>query len=452
MSGRIDFTLDFKTRAAKLKRNPGNQYRIYILGCFSGRSDNPETPCKIHKIDQDSFNRVMAEIAPLIDIDGGISLNFASLDDFHPDVWLHKVAFINELLILRGQLQNPVTATQAASKIQTFLSAESSVKVADSENVAESQDDMLQRLLGKQPDPQASATNSLEEFIKTMVAPHISQNIQPQNQQLIAIIDSTVNQFARNILHKHAFQSLEALWRGTDALLNEEAAERHSFYLLDIGQDELSTEIKIDSKAFTQTLLQHIQKFDVEQDVLLMGDFSFSGNSDDNELMAYCANLAEACNAQFLAAVDQAFLQKMPDVHVNQKTATISSLMLAYPRYLLRLPYGNKRDPIDTIAFEECSPQPKLQELLWGNAAFVAARVLLRMAEDDASNDAQFFSDTPAFSFAKDGESILQPGTEVVLTETQANELLERGIMPLIGYQQQRGIRLLGVTTFLDSL
>jgi predicted component of type VI protein secretion system len=74
------------------------------------------------------------------------------------------------------------------------------------------------------------------------------------------------------------------------------------------------------------------------------------------------------------------------------------------------------------------------------------------MAEDDASNDAQFFSDTPAFSFTKDGESILQPGTEVVLTETQANELLERGIMPLIGYQQQRGIRLLGVTTFLDSL
>jgi predicted component of type VI protein secretion system len=235
-------------------------------------------------------------------------------------------------------------------------------------------------------------------------------------------------------------------------LLNEEAAERHRFYLLDIGQDELSTEIKIDSKAFTQTLLQHTHKFDVEQDVLLMGDFSFSGNSDDNELMAYCANLAEACNAQFLAAVDQAFLQKMPDVHVNQKTATISSLMLAYPRYLLRLPYGNKRDPIDTIAFEECSAQPRLQELLWGNSAFVVARVFLRMAEDDASNDAQFFSDTPAFSFTKDGESILQPGTEVVLTETQANELLERGIMPLIGYQQQRGIRLLGVTTFLDSL
>jgi predicted component of type VI protein secretion system len=196
--------------------------------------------------------------------------------------------------------------------------------------------------------------------------------------------------------------------------------------------------------------LQHIHKFDVEQDVLLMGDFSFSGNSDDKELMAYCANLAEACNAQFLTTVDHDFLQKMPDVHVNQKTATISSLMLAYPRYLLRLPYGNKRDPIDTVAFEECSAPPKMQELLWGNAAFVVARVLLRMAAEDASADAQFFSDTPAFSFTKDGESTLQSGTEVVLTETQANGLLECGIMPLIGYQQQRGIRLLGLTSFFN--
>lgn len=63
MSGRIDFTLDFKARAAKLKRNPDSQYQIYILGCFSGRSDNPETPCKIRKIDRDTFAQVMAEIA-----------------------------------------------------------------------------------------------------------------------------------------------------------------------------------------------------------------------------------------------------------------------------------------------------------------------------------------------------------------------------------------------------
>ena len=450
MSGRIDFTLDFKTRATKHKRNPDSQYRIYILGCFSGRSDSEETPCKIHKIERDNFEQVMADIAPLVEIDDSISLSFASLDDFHPDAWLHKVAIINELLTLRGQLQSPLTASKAAAKIQTFVSSETATKVAESINVAESQDDMLQRLLGKRPEILPPATDGLEGFIKSMVAPHATQQALPEYQQLIETIENTIGQFARDILHNQKFQNLEALWRSLEWLLNEEVAERHNFYLLDIGQGELSTEINIDSKAFTQTLQQHIQKFDDQQDVLLVGDFCFSGNADDNELMVYCANLAERCNAQFLAAVDQAFLQKMPEVDENHKAAATSSLMLAYPRYLLRLPYGNKRDPIDTVAFQECSAPPKMQELLWGNAAFVVARVLLRMADDDASADAQFFSDTPAFSFTKDGESTLQSGTEVVLTETQANGLLECGIMPLIGYQQQRGIRLLGLTSFFN--
>jgi type VI secretion system ImpB/VipA family protein len=449
MSGRVDFSLDFTTRTAQLKANPDRPYRIYILGCFSGASDNPGTPCKIHKIDRDTFEQVMAEMAPRVEIDTGISLTFAALEDFHPDAWLHKVTMINDLLLLKAQLQNPLTAAQATAKIQAFLSTEAAIDLVDSTNVVESQSDMLQRLLGKVPEAQLSTTASLEGFIKSMVAPHVLQTMQPQSQQLIAIIDTTVSQIARNILHNPLFQALEALWRGTDGLLNEEAAERHSFYLLDMGQIELSTEIKIDPQAFSQILLQHIQKSDAEQNVLLVGDYSFSGGAEDNALMAYCANLADACNGQFLATVDQAFLQLLPDLEVGPINET-NSLMLVYPRYLLRLPYGNKRDPIDTFAFEECAVPPEMLELLWGNAAFLAARTLLRMTEDDVSGDAQFFGDTPAFSFEKAGESTLQPGTEVILTEAQANNILQKGIMPLIGYHQQRGIRLLGITNFFD--
>ena len=90
MSGRIDFTLDFKARSAKLKRKPDAQYLIYVLGRFSGRNDNAGEPCKIHKVDRDTLEQVMAEMSPHIKIGAGISLNFVSLDDFHPDVWLHK--------------------------------------------------------------------------------------------------------------------------------------------------------------------------------------------------------------------------------------------------------------------------------------------------------------------------------------------------------------------------
>lgn len=446
MSGRIDFTLDFKARAAKLKRKPDAQYLIYVLGRFSGGNDNTGGLCKIHKVDRDTLEQVMAEMSPHIKIDAGISLNFASLDDFHPDVWLHKVSIIRDLLVLKAELQNPATATQAVAKIQAFLPTETSTKLAESASVVESQDEMLQRLLGKMPETPVAEVDNLEGFIKAIVAPHVSQSIQPQYQQWVDIINTTVSQITRNILHNPAFQRLESLWRGTEALLNEESAEGHSFYLLDMGQAELSAEIKIDPKAFAQIVLQHMRKFDDERNVLLLGDYSFSGNPEDIELMGYCANLAEACHGQFLAAVEQSFLQQLPDVKAQLLTDA-GSLMLVYPRYLLRLPYGQKLDPIDTFAFEECSTIPEIQELLWGNSAFLVARAVLRML-DEASGEAQFFDDTPSFSFEMDGEPTLQPGTEFVLSEVQANDLLGHGIMPLIGYRQQRGVRLLGVTCF----
>ncbi|MBS3955468.1 MAG: type VI secretion system contractile sheath large subunit [Methylomicrobium sp.] len=46
---------------------------------------------------------------------------------------------------------------------------------------------------------------------------------------------------------------------------------------------------------------------------------------------------------------------------------------VAYPRYLLRLPYGNKRNPVDTFDFEECSIIPQPEELLWGHPAFLCS-------------------------------------------------------------------------------
>lgn len=447
MSGRIDFRLDFTTQAAKLKRKPDSEYLIYVLGRFSGYNDSTGAPCKIHKVDRDNFEQVMAEISPRIQTAAGITLSFAALDDFHPDVWLLKVNIIQDLLRLREQLQNPQTTAQAVANIQAFLAKETTTKTIEIPDIVESQDQMLQRLLGKAPEPSAAASDNLEGFIKALVMPHVSQTAQPQNQQLIDVIHTTVSQLARHILHDPAFKNLEALWRGMDGLLSEETAERHRLYLLDIGQVELSSEIKIDTKAFTQTVLQHMNKLDDPRDVLLVSDYCFSGSPEDDELMVFCMHLAEACNGHFLAAVDQAFLRQMPERDAMAE-ADSCGLMLTYPRYLVRLPYGQRRDPIESFDFEECPAIPGTQDLLWGNSAFLVARALLRMLEDESVGDAQFFGDTPAFSFEVGGESTLQPGTEVVLSEVQAHELLGYGIMPLIGYSQQRGVRLLGMTRF----
>jgi predicted component of type VI protein secretion system len=299
---------------------------------------------------------------------------------------------------------------------------------------------MLQRLLGQKPETPSTETTSVDKWLQDLVAPHVAQDLGAQYQQLIQLIDATVSQLLRSILHSPAFQRLEALWLATDALLTEEAAERHDCYLIDISQDELTAAIGSGAAGdFSQKLLQHSQTADPEQDVLLLGDFCFAANDSDDALLAYCSSLAASCGGQFLAAVDQSFLER------SAKAGVSANLMLAYPRYLARLPYGDKRDPIEAFAFEECSAIPQAGELLWANPAFLLARAMLRIAAEETAAEAQFFGDIPAFSFDQDGEPKLQPAVESVLTEAQANAVLALGIVPLVGYQQRRGIRLLGV-------
>lgn len=451
MSGRIDFSMGFNTSAAGNKRQRDSQYRIYILGSFSGHSDVGWEQRKIHRIDSDNFEQVMAKIQPALEIDSGVRLRFESMDDFHPDAWMDKVKIIADLQVLKRQLSNPVTAEQAAAKIQAFLPAQDAAS-QDSKatlSVEETQDQMLQRLLGKAPEQPGEAADTVERMIEQIVAPFVAKSTEPQYQSLIATIDQVLSQCLRAILHDARFQKLEALWLATMALVNEESADEQRFFLLDISQAELAEQFNQDSQILTRTLLQHIQTDGDDQDVLLLGDLGFSDSVQDKQLLASCNALAVACGGYFLAAAAQPLLGVLAGESGGQYLQDIATdrMMLAYPRFLSRLPYGMKLDPIETFAFEECGDIPQPHELLWGCPAFIIARSLVRTSQPGGSPDALFFSDVPVFSFDKDGEKVLQPGTETVLTESQAHGLLAVGIMPLIGYRQMRGIRVMGITS-----
>lgn len=446
MSGRIDFTMDFNKPGDAQVRRQEQSFRFYILGNFSGLSDQPWEQRKIRDIDNDSFDRVMADTAPVFRLDTHLQLRFEAVEDFHPDVWLDKVKLIADLRVLKRQLSNPVTAAEAAAKIQAFFPAEQAAVEPVVES--ESQDELLERLLGKKPEKSYDEPDTVERLLKQMVTPFITKNTEPQYQHWLDVIDAAVGQCLRAILHSANLQSLESLWRATQMLVNEEFADGHGFYLLDISQDELMAARKSGSPALAQKLVQHIQKGGGEQEVVLIGHFRCSDSADDRELLSYCGRLAQQCGGRFLGDVEPGFIQQMLDAEPEGRLSFGSErLLLAYPRYLLRLPYGQKRDPIDAFEFEECSAIPRPDELLWGCASMLLARGLIRTSQQ-YSAEALFFSDIPAFSYEEEGEPVLQPGTEVVLTEAQANELFALGIMPLLGYRQRRGVRWLGIAGF----
>jgi type VI secretion system ImpB/VipA family protein len=459
MSGRIDFTMGFNTQSAVQKIGGGRDYRIYILGNFSGRSDVSRQQRKINKIDVDNFDQVMTRIMPTLEIGTGSTLQFGALDDFHPDAWLEKVPILADLQHLKRELNNPATAAQAAAKIRAYFpDGTKELRPVEARPVAESQDDMLERLLGKRPDSPVSETDSVAQLIQRMVAPHVKKEANPQHQALIDLIEATISQFLRTILHSQGFQGLEALWRATEALVNEESADRQSFFLVDINRAELLGEPRSGSGAFEQQLLQHVQSGDDEQDVLLIGDYGFSNNADDRDLLAFCSQLANRCAGRFLGFADKSLIDSFivaepenPQHWADYLKETRSDkVILAYPRYLLRLPYGQQRDPLEAFEFEECSDIPQTEELLWGNPAFLCARVLSIASQGSTSDDPFFFGDIPAVTFIQDGESILHPSVETLINEAQANSLLSRGIVPLIGFRRRQGVRLIGVSPLGD--
>nr|WP_305908990.1 type VI secretion system contractile sheath large subunit [Methylomarinum sp. Ch1-1]MDP4521859.1 type VI secretion system contractile sheath large subunit [Methylomarinum sp. Ch1-1] len=193
--------------------------------------------------------------------------------------------------------------------------------------------------------------------------------------------------------------------------------------------------------AFEQRLLQHAHSIADYGDILLVGDHYFSDSEDDQDLMQYCSRLAKACAGSYLGSTAPSLLDLAIATDPEIKPVGAKDVLLSCPRYLLRLPYGDKREPLDTFSFEECPNLPQTHELLWGNPAFLCARVLIRnqLKQEEARF---YFDDIPAFSFEQDGEPRLQPGTERVLTENQINALLSQGIIALIGFHRRPGVRL----------
>lgn len=460
MPGRIDFTLDFNTPGTTgAKCNKDTHYRVYVLGSFSGRRDEPWEQRKITAINIDNFEQVMARIKPTLIIDGGFRLVFENPDDFHPDSWLQKIPILDDLLALKRQLSNPNTAEQAAAKIKAFLPVEiQPEKPVAAQAATETQEQTLERLLGRKPETTVAEPDTVERLLQQVVSPHVSKASEPQYRALINIIDATVNEYLRMLLHRQDFQRLESLWKATAGLVNEESADEQSFFLIDIDQDELLAELKSGQCVFEQKLLKHIQSGDGEQEVLLIGDYRFSDSADDGELLGLCSRLANACKGYFLAAADGSLITNAisgESGHAQKWKLYLSqicadSVILAYPRYLLRLPYGVKRGAIETLAFDECSTIPQSGELLWGNPAFLSARVLIRASQQQNAEDPFFFGDIPCFAFESDGEQVLQPGAELAMTENQANVLLSKGIAPVTGYHQRQGVRLLALTTLSD--
>ena len=435
-------------------------FRILVLGDFSGRESRgvcePLAGRRAVAVDIDNFNGVLARMKPALSLPDGSGISFEALDDFHPDRIFERVPLFQKLRETREALRNPASAGRAAAEVASRAGS------GPVEKAAESDAETLARLLGGAPRElprQAVAAGDIQDLIRQIVAPHVVASADPNVAAMTAAVDAAIGAQMRAILHQPVFQALEAAWRGVDFLVrNLDTDETLTLHLLDASKAELAADLRgaddLARSAFFTTLVgETVHSPGGVPWALVAGDYTFGSGDGDAELLARLAKVSASAGAPFLAGAANEFVEAAV---ANRRDATdawqavrtmreASSVGLAAPRFLLRLPYGRETEPVERFDFEEMPGPPAHDAFLWGNAAFACACLLgqsFRENEWDMSpGDALELGGLPAHVFSEDGEKKMLPCAGRWLTDGHAENLLACGIMPLVSIRGRDAVR-----------
>ncbi len=432
-------------------------FRILILGDFTGRTNRGlhETGARLaerrtRQIDRDNFDAVLGAFAPALQLGPHIAWRFRELDDFHPDRLYAGLEIFERLRETRRKLADPQTFFEAASNLGVQPRAPSAPEVAELASGS-----LLDRVLeaSESRTGAARAPDPLAEYVRRIVAPYVQPSPHPKQKELLAQVDEAIGGLMRALLHQPDFQALEAAWRGVFFLVRRlETNGRLSIHLLDVSKQELLADLSsgelVESGLYRVLVEQTIGTLGGRAWSVVAGNYVFKPTAEDLRLLSRLAKLASQAGAPFLAEADAEFaeaegLQAWDQLRAMPEAAWIG---LALPRFLLRLPYGRRTDPIESFDFEEMPAAPQHPWYLWGNPAFACACLLGRAFQnwgwDMRPGMIQEIDGLPAHFYEEEGETRMKPCAELLLTAAAVEQILEMGFMPLISMKNRDVVRL----------
>jgi len=482
-------------------------FRIAILGDFSGRANRglSESGDALARrrpllIDRDNFDSVLAKLAPRLELASGgeggfrISLQFADLEDFHPDRLFEQVEIFRKLREMLQKLNDPATFAKTASELGLAIKPPTEGKVVASQSVGVAADvqravsgSLLSEMIEATEDRWAEGhtskrTDEWAALLKEIVAPHVVAKPDPLQAKLVALIDKATSAQMAALLHAPDFQALEAAWRAVFFLVRRvETDSQLKLFLFDISKQELAAELRagadLSSTGIYQLLVQQtVGTPGAEPWSVIAGNFTFGPTLEEVELLARIAKVAACAGAPFVAGAsprllgcDSAFdlpqvrprkIQMSPETAASWQSLRRSPearfVGLTLPRFLLRLPYGRDTEPVELFQFEEILDPSAHENYLWGNAAFACA---LLLAESFAEQGWELrpgtlseISGLPVYVYAVEGEPRTLPCAEVLLTETAAEKMMEEGFMPLASLKDQPAVRLVRFQSIADPV
>ena len=482
---RFDFSLG-PTNTTR-RRPPGPVRRVLMLADLRGNAgDNADRVLDrtIAKVDIDTLDDVLARHAPVVQLGpaaGGERVEIRRFDDFHPDTLVERLSMFQRLREIRARLENPRTFADAVAELQADATA-SQLPTADAAAAsllpADSDAATLDRLLGRtgparddggragEPARDGSAHQSadiaLDALIRHAIAPHIVPSPDPQLPQMRASVDAAMTDLMRGALHDPAFQSVEATWRGVQWLVSTlELGESLELYVLHVTRAELGAAAAQGADLWRR-LVDGEGRPGRQSWSLVLGHFRLGASADDVEALERLGTLAAALDVSMVAAASTGLLAtdelaSNPDPRawnpLDAETAArwqawlthpaAAHVGLALPRFLLRLPYGQRTDPITAFSFEEQPPTPVHEAFLWGNPAMPYAVAVARALDPEGADANVLAIDgLPAFVYTTEDGPTLQPPAEVALTDRAVEAIQARGLLPLISARDRVAVQL----------
>jgi len=453
----MDFT--FGKRQPAKTVNSEAPMRLLVLGDFGGHATRdeirPVADLRTQKVDIDSLPSLLAKIAPQIRIGLGSEAPFTiavrDFDDFHPDQLFSSLDFFKPMRELRRQLQDPKTFVQAAALVGSVAT---SAAAAPLDVAAHGKD--LQRLLGRAPAAEAPKPASVvDDLLRQAVASHVVAKADPRQAEVIAGVDGMTSELMRAVLHDRGFQAVEAAWRGLDRLVRAlNLDEMLQLFVLDISRAEMAADFAAAPNLSDSGLYGILVDSAGDKPWSLVADTNAYGRSQaDAALLARLGTLAQQVEAAVVAGMDFSAASR-PFASLEDERAwtalrnstAATSIALASPSVLLRLPYGKGGETVEKFTFSEQTTPPALGRYLWGSSALVVAQLVAASYSqaggwDFAPGDESAVDDLPTYITKQDGESVQAPCGQTWLPESRIDALLKEGVIPIVSARGRGEVR-----------
>ncbi len=470
-------------------------FNILLLGNWSGNGEKRNlSERRPVSIDRDNFNELIERLNVSLNLDlnddgNVLSLDFTELDDFHPDNLYRRISLFTDLRDLRKRLLNSDTYNVAAREVRSwFDSGDNAVNVIHQavtlDVIPPQTDNLLDQILSEPRENfSRSQTNSnaLGQFISKIVSPHLINVDENEQSKLVAAVDDATGELMRKILHHPHFQALESTWRGLYFLVRRVETDIDlKIFIFDVSQTELTDNLKTvsslaDTYLYRWLLTETEQRLGGETFAVVCGNYSFGVNVEDIAALIRIAKISNAVLVPFVSYIrPEIFGAKSFNIHLSDLQFSEQSvegklwstlralpeselLGLSPTRFLVRMPFGEQSDSLETFSFEEFIGDSKHEEFLWTNPCFAFALLLAQSYRHFGWDDMdgrllRDIENLPLYVQYINSAVFNKPCAEIVLTEVLSEEILQQGLMPLLSFRDADNVRLVRWQSVSDPL